>query len=361
MPDEKKYLDTLFSLCSAIHERHDVGETLHLMLDQVTDLLHVDAVATLLSEPPDEKFQYIARRGFRTNEMDRLDSSRVADFLKRATLERPFVYIPDLREEKLSDHTELIHGEGFVSYYGVAYFSKEQILGGLEVFQRAPLRLDPEAIAFLKALSAEIVLGANNTRLYHQLEQSKLELALAYDASLQGWVRALDLRDRETAGHSLRVTELSLRLARAMGISDEQLVHVRLGALLHDIGKLGISDAILYKPGRLSEEELKMLKQHPTLGYHLLSPIPFLQPALDIVYCHHERWDGSGYPRGLRDEAIPLAARIFAVVDVWDALIADHPYRRGTPKEEAIAYIKELAGVKLDPQVVEAFLKVIHD
>jgi putative nucleotidyltransferase with HDIG domain len=206
----------------------------------------------------------------------------------------------------------------------------------------------------------EAILAMNDDHLLEELQRSKQELALAYEATIEGWVRALDLRDRETEGHTRRVTELTLRLARAMGISDEQLVHIRRGALLHDIGKMGVPDAILFKPGKLTEEELKLMQRHPVLGYQLLSTIPFLQPALDIVYCHHERWDGSGYPRGLKGEEIPLSARIFAVVDVWDALVSERVFRRSSSKDEAIAYIKEIAGVKLDPQVVEAFLEVIH-
>lgn len=361
MLDETPYLNALFSLRSAIHERHDLSATFRLMLDQVADLLHVEAAAILLYKPRDGKFQYVARQGFITNELDRVDPSRVADLLKRAPRERPFVYIPDCRGEELSEFTELIQKEGFVSYYGVPFFSKGQILGGLEVFHREALRLDPAATAFLKALSAEILLAADNTRLFYQLEQSNLELEIAYEATVRGWVRALDLRDRETAGHTQRVTELTLRLARKMGVSDEQLVHILRGALLHDIGKLAISDVILHKPGPLSAEERKLFEQHPAIGYQLLSPIEFLQPALDIVYCHHERWDGSGYPRGLKGEEIPLAARIFAVVDVWDALVSDRAFRRATPTEDAISYLKDQAGAKLDPQVVEAFLEVIHD
>lgn len=196
--------------------------------------------------------------------------------------------------------------------------------------------------------------------LLEALQRSNMELALAYEATVEGWVRALEMRDRGSEGHTQRVTELTLRLAHEMRVNDEQLVHIRRGALLHDIGKLGIPDAILFKPGALSEEEWRLMRQHPVLGYNLLAPIMFLRPALDIVYCHHERWDGSGYPRGLKGEEIPLAARIFAVVDVWDALVADHPYRPGTPRDEAIAYIKEQAGEKLDPQVVTAFLKIIN-
>lgn len=200
----------------------------------------------------------------------------------------------------------------------------------------------------------------NDNPLLRDIQRSNQELVLAIEATIQGWVRALDLRDRETAGHSERVTELSLRLAQKMGIADEQMAQIRYGALLHDIGKLGLPDAVLFKPGRLTEEERKVMQQHPVLGYNLLSGISFLQPALDIVYCHHERWDGSGYPRGLKREEIPLSARIFAVVDVWDALVSERLFRRSTPKHEALDYLKEQARKTLDPQVVAAFLDLME-
>ena len=200
----------------------------------------------------------------------------------------------------------------------------------------------------------------NDNHLLDDLQRSQQELTLAYEATINAWVRALDMRDRETAGHTLRVTELTLKLAHAMGISDEELVHIRRGALLHDIGKLGISDAILFKPGILTEAEWKVMKQHPVLGYALLSPMAFFKPALDIVYCHHERWDGSGYPRGLKGEDIPLTARIFALADVWDALLADKPYRRGWHADNVILYIKDQSGKMFDPQVVTVFLKLIR-
>ena len=200
----------------------------------------------------------------------------------------------------------------------------------------------------------------NDNHLLDDLQRSQQELTLAYEATINAWVRALDMRDRETAGHTLRVTELTLKLAHAMGISDEELVHIRRGALLHDIGKLGISDAILFKPGILTEAEWKVMKQHPVLGYALLSPMAFFKPALDIVYCHHERWDGSGYPRGLKGEDIPRTARIFALADVWDALLADKPYRRGWHADNVILYIKDQSGKMFDPQVVTVFLKLIR-
>ncbi|MDZ4242162.1 MAG: HD domain-containing phosphohydrolase, partial [Candidatus Omnitrophota bacterium] len=173
------------------------------------------------------------------------------------------------------------------------------------------------------------------------------------------WAMALDLRDKETEGHSRRVTETTEQIARAMDLSEADLVHVRRGALLHDLGKLGIPDGILLKPGPLTEEEWVIMRRHPQLAFDLLSPIAYLKPALDIPYCHHEKLDGSGYPRGLSGEQIPLAARIFAVVDVWDALHSDRPYRPAMPPEKARAIIEADTGRHFDPRVVEAFFRVM--
>ena len=191
------------------------------------------------------------------------------------------------------------------------------------------------------------------------LQQVHAELAQAYEATLEGWSRALELRDKGTEGHSRRVTEMTVQLARAMGVDEDELVHIRRGALLHDIGKMGIPDGILLKPGPLTAEERKVMHNHPVYAYEMLSPITYLHPALDIPYCHHEKWDGTGYPRGLQGEQIPLAARIFAVVDVWDALCSNRPYRSGWSEQEAIAYIREQASTHFDPSVVAEFLKII--
>lgn len=190
----------------------------------------------------------------------------------------------------------------------------------------------------------------------HTLNKKLIE---AYDATLAGWSEALDFRNKETEGHSQRVTQMTLRLAHAMRLKDEELVHIRRGALLHDIGKLAIPDGILLKPGKLSEAEWVIMRQHPTYAYNWLKKIEFLHPSLDIPYCHHERWDGTGYPRGLKGEEIPLAARIFAVVDIWDALSSDRPYRKAWPQKKVRDYIASLTGTHLDPNVVQAFLELI--
>ena len=194
-----------------------------------------------------------------------------------------------------------------------------------------------------------------------EAKRTNAELFEAYETTLEGWAAALDLRDKETEGHSQRVTELTLRMAREMGFADDELVHVRRGALLHDIGKLGVPDAILLKPGKLTEDERRIMKRHPTLAYEWLAPISYLRPALDIPHCHHEKWDGSGYPRGLKGEQIPVAARLFAVVDVWDALISDRPYRQAWPREKTREHIRSLSGTHFDPHVVEVFLRMTED
>lgn len=193
------------------------------------------------------------------------------------------------------------------------------------------------------------------------LHKAHADLIASYDATIEGWVHALDLRDKETEGHSLRVTELTVSLARIAGFSAEDLLHIRRGALLHDVGKLGIPDSILLKPGKLTDEEWVIMRKHPQYAFDMLSHIDYLLPALDIPYCHHEKWDGSGYPRGLAGEAIPLPARIFAVVDVWDALRSDRPYRAGWPTEKVLTHIQEQSGSHFDPQVVAVFMRLIHD
>lgn len=192
------------------------------------------------------------------------------------------------------------------------------------------------------------------------MQQANRELVEAYDETIDGWSRALDLRDHETEGHTQRVTQMTLRLAEILGLSGDALLHIRRGAMLHDIGKMGVPDRILLKPDRLTEEETLIMHQHPTFSFNMLYPIVYLRPALDIPYCHHEKWDGSGYPRGLKREEIPLAARIFAVVDVWDALRSDRPYRPAWPREQVIEYIRSLSGIHFDPAIVPVFLQMVE-
>jgi putative two-component system response regulator len=192
----------------------------------------------------------------------------------------------------------------------------------------------------------------------HSLLRAQVSLEEAYEETLEGWVHALDLRNKEIEGHTRRVTELTLRLAGAAGMTRDELVHVRRGALLHDVGKLAVPDSILNKPGPLTDEERAMMQQHPVHAYEWLSKIEYLWPARDIPYCHHERWNGEGYPRGLRERDIPLAARCFTVVDVWDALRSERIYKESWPAQRALAYIRSLAGVEFDPVTVDLFVEI---
>ena len=209
-----------------------------------------------------------------------------------------------------------------------------------------------------RALSHEIGLALANARLYESLQRSHEELERAYDATIEGWSLALEMRDDETQGHALRVADIAVELGREMGISADGLVHLRRGALLHDIGKMVVPDAILRKPGPLTEAEWEVMRRHPENGRDFLRKVSYLEPALDVPYAHHERWDGTGYPRGLAGEEIPLAARVFAVADAFDALTSDRPYRPAWPEEAALLYLRERAGTHYDPAVVGALLRL---
>ena len=213
-------------------------------------------------------------------------------------------------------------------------------------------------ITWVTAASLERFIAAN-TKLNDTLQNSNRELQQAYETTLEGWSRALDLRDKETEGHTQRVTKLTLQIARAMELSEEELLHIRRGALLHDIGKLGVPNEILHKPGPLTDDEMQIMRQHPQFAYDLLQPIEYLRSAMNIPYYHHEKWDGTGYPRSLKGNDIPLEARIFAVIDVYDALSHDRPYRQGWSKEKVLEYIKSESGKHFDPAVVEILIKEV--
>lgn len=212
-----------------------------------------------------------------------------------------------------------------------------------------------------RTLAHQISLAITNAQLHDSLMDANRHLARAYDETLAGWALALEMRDHETRGHSDRVERLTMRLAAEMGIPREQWDHVRRGTLLHDIGKMGVPDAILQKPGPLTDDEWAIMRTHPEKALEMLGAIDFLAPALDIPYCHHERWDGTGYPRGLAGEEIPLAARIFSVVDVYDALTSDRYYRPGWPSQQALDYIREETGRQFDPRIVAVFFSLIAD
>jgi len=313
----------------------------------------------LVLNPDSNMLEYGSARGFRTRAVRKAEVRLGESYAGRVALERQLVQIPDLGNEPenplLTTH---LAGEDFVCYYGVPLITKGQVKGVLEVFNRTALAPDGEWFDFLETLAGQAAIALENSTLFESLQNSNVELSLAYDATIEGWSRALDLRDKETEGHTQRVTAMTVKLARAFGFGKSELVQVRWGALLHDIGKMGVPDGILLKPGPLTEEEWVVMKNHPTFAYEMLSPIRYLRLALDIPYSHHEKWDGSGYPHGLKGTQIPLVARIFAVVDVWDALTSDRPYRPAWTEEKVREHILASSGTHFDPQVVDLFMQI---
>jgi putative nucleotidyltransferase with HDIG domain len=355
-------LAALRSIDLAISSVFDLQVTLAIVIHEVVKQLQVDAACVLLIRPGNNRLEYLVGQGFHTPNIE-VTSLRIGEGnAGRAVIERRIIEVPNLAS---SDgkfmRAKLLAEEGFVSYYAVPLITKGEVKGVLEIFNRTRLNPNREWLDFLEALGGQTAIAIENSMLFQDLQRSNFELAMAYDATIEGWSRALDLRDRETEGHTQRVTDMTLKLARKMGFSEERLILIRRGALLHDIGKMGIPDTILHKPEELSKEEQSIMRQHPQLAYDMLEPIAYLRDALDIPYCHHEKWDGTGYPRGLAGTQIPLEARLFTIVDVWDAITTDRPYRKGWPRKKALKYIREESGKYFDPQLVEVFLEEMKD
>jgi HD-GYP domain-containing protein (c-di-GMP phosphodiesterase class II) len=287
------HIQALRNIDIAITSSLDLRVTLNIFVEQVVSQLQLDAASVLLLNPHTQMLEYGASRGFRSRALQYTHLRLGESLAGRSALERRLVYIPDLGKHEeggttLQHRAPLLATEEFVSYHAVPLISKGQVKGVLETFHRGRLAPTAEWREFLETLAGQAAIAIDNAELFNNLQRSNTELALAYDTTLEGWSHALDLRDKETEGHTQRVTELTVRLARAFGMSDAELVHVRRGALLHDIGKMGIPDSVLLKPGPLDDSEWAQMRQHPVLAHNLLSPIPYLRPALDIPYCHHE-------------------------------------------------------------------------
>ncbi|MEF9475952.1 MAG: HD domain-containing protein [Candidatus Mariimomonas ferrooxydans] len=354
-----KRLNVLHSVEKAINSSLDLRVTLDVLLNQVTTQLNIDAATVLLLNPQKQILEYVVSRGFRSNALKYTKLKLGESNAGRAAIERRIVTILNLKTNLEGfESSRLFPDENFISYFAVPLIVKEQIKGVLELFHRAPLGSDPEWLEFLETIANQAAIAIDNATLFDEIQSSNIELTQAYDSTIEGWSRALDLRDKETKGHTQRVAVKTLSLACEIGVKEEDLQHMRRGALLHDMGKMGIPDSILLKPGPLTDKERKIMKRHPEYAYEMLHPIEYLRPALDIPYYHHERWDGTGYPKGLKGKEIPIAARVFAVVDVWDALLSKRSYRSAWPKEKTLEHIKSQSATHFDPKVLEVFLKI---
>jgi GAF domain-containing protein len=355
-------LNALHTIDVAITGNSDLKDTLEVILAQVASQLRVSAVDILVLDTPSQPLTCAAAYGLLgdpTGSTLNLWGSRAG----KAILENRLICLPDPEggDRDLIFCDVLPGTQEYPYYFAVPLIAKESVQGVMELYSRTEISLDHEWLGFLDTLARQTAIALDNAFLLINLEQTNADLTQAYDTTLEGWARALELRDRDTGEHTKRLVELTLALACRMGFDEDQITHLRRGALLHDIGKMGIPDGILTKPGPLNEAEWEIMRKHPVYAYELLSGISYLKPSLDIPHLHHERWDGSGYPYGLKGEQIPLAARIFAVADVWDALSSDRPYRLAWPRPQVESYLREQSGVQFDPQVVQVFFEYLKE
>jgi HD-GYP domain-containing protein (c-di-GMP phosphodiesterase class II) len=355
-------MSALRAIDHAITSSVDLNLTLSILLTQVVKHLQIDAASILLWNDDIKKLEFTAGLGFRTSALSHTKLGLGEGYAGIAALEQRVVHKLNLSNQATDFLRSPSFGqEGFVSYYGIPLIAKGRVQGVLEIFKRSLINPNPEWLRFLEMLGGQAAIAIDNAFLFSDLQRSNNEITSAYDATIEGWSRALDLRDHDTEGHTQRVVRLTIRLAKQLQIPSTNLIHLRRGAALHDIGKMGIPDHILHKPGPLTAEEWNIMRRHPKYAYELLSPINYLRPAMDIPCYHHERWNGSGYPSGLKKEEIPLPARLFAVVDVFDALVSDRPYRPAWSKQAALDYIQEGADDLFDPSVVPEFLKLVKE
>ena len=357
-----KELSTLLKVSSSLASTLDLTEILQIAIESVIELLGLGTGAIYTLE--NETLYLGATTPPLSPQMpEDLLHSNLEDHphIKNAVLTKSPVYLRDGRTELLSPAEQIVvNSRHLISILYFPLLLKEDVLGVFIVGTTNETRqFTNEEIDLCHILAYEVSLAIANAQLYKKTQQAVIELAHAYDATLEGWSRVLDMRDHATDEHTQRVTRLTIALAEKMGIPESEMRHVRRGALLHDIGKMAIPDSILQKPDRLSDTEMAIMRTHPEKAHEILSHIDYLRPAIDIPYCHHEKWDGTGYPRNLKGEEIPLSARLFAVVDVFDALTSDRPYRKAWEKEKVLTYIQEQSGKHFFPDAVEAFVALL--
>ncbi len=362
MKRQMQQLSVLRSIDLAIASGLDLNLLLSMLLDRIMVLMRADAAGVLLLNPRTNLLEFASGKGFRSTTFPYARLKLGEEYAGRVALERSPLYVPHLQTDQTEfARSALFRQESFVTYWGVPLIAKGRVLGVLELFHRFLFTPDAELQNFVVTAAGQAAIAVENARMFSQLQRSSIELGLAYDAAIEGLSRALDLRDKETREHTTRVADLTVNLATRLGVEQSALVHIHRGAVLHDIGKLAIPDQILFKPGPLAREEWEIMRRHPDLAVELLSPVSYLEPALEIPHWHHEKWDGTGYPDGLDREDIPLAARLFALADVYDALLSERPYRSAWPREEAVHYMESEAGRHFDPRLLPEFLDLVKE
>jgi putative nucleotidyltransferase with HDIG domain len=357
LKQQMQQLSVLRSIDLAIASGLDLSLLLTMLLDQVVELMKVDAAAILLQNPKTNLLEFTAGKGFRSTSLQYTHLHIGEGCAGRVALERKMLNVPNLNENQMDfGRSPLFKMESFVAYYGVPLIAKGRVLGVLEMFHRSRLHPDSDWLNFLNMVAGQAAIAIDNAVMFRELQRSNAELSLAYDATMEGLMRALDLRDKGTEEHTRRVSDITIEMAVRLGVGHADIIQMRRGAVLHDIGKMAIPDRILFKPGPLTEDEWKIMRRHPGIGVDLLASVSYLAPALDIPHWHHEKWDGTGYPDKLHGDEIPFAARLFALVDVYDALTSNRPYRGAWSKKETLEYIESQAGQHFDPALVPEFV-----
>jgi putative nucleotidyltransferase with HDIG domain len=351
-------LKALREVDQAISADFDIKTVSEVICQQI--ILHLEADAAEISLI--NRIGQLESLAFDGTAIDLLSRAKINEnsrLVKFAMRKHRTVEMNDISQCTGIGEVHFMDGQKIHTYFAIPLIIERQSYGVLEVFHRFPVDSSKEWLNFLEMLAGQAVIAVQHDMLLGNLERSNRELSRAYDTTLEGWANTLEMRDHETRGHSQRVTALTLALAKKLGVPEALLPHIRRGALLHDVGKMAIPDSTLLKSGKLNEDEWDVMKMHPIYAYNLLRSIEFLQPALSIPRYHHEKWDGTGYPDGLKGEDIPLEARIFAVVDVWDALLCERTYKRPWGKLEALDYIRQQAGHHFDPRIVAAFEEIV--
>lgn len=356
-----KRVDTFLHLESEITHGDDLNKLLDVVIDEMITQLSMDAVAVLRFDGKRQELVYSTGRGFTTNALRHTRLKIGEGNAGKAARDKQILFLKGsgLNKTEFLRSPEFI-SEGFASYHAVPLYFEDRLLGVIELFSRSEFSPDADWYNFLQALADQTAIALENFQLFFGLKQDNLELARAYDETIEGWVHCMDIRGHEVEGHTRRVTETALSLAALVGVPENEMVHYRRGSLLHDIGNTGVPDRILLKPDALTEEEMLIVRQHPVFAREMLYPITYLRPAMDIPCYHHEYWDGSGYPNGMKGEEIPLAARIFAIADVWDALRSNRLHRPAWPKDQAAKYLHSMTGVQFDPNLMPNFWKIIE-
>ncbi len=358
LDSHKRQVKALVGVGSVINSSLGLERVLEEVMDGLIALMGAERGFLMLREPGGELKVRIAR-GIAREDINKDAFAISKTIVKRVAETGEAILTTNAQEDPRFVEQVSVAAYHLLSILCAPLKIKDELIGVIYVDNRAHTGIfRNDDLGMISAFANQAAVAIDNAQLFDDLQESNAELEIAYQATLEGWVRALDLRDKETEGHTKRVTALTQRLAQAMHVGEDALVHITRGALLHDIGKMAIPDGILLKPGSLTDEERELVQQHPIFAFEMLKPIKFLHPALDIPYCHHEKWDGSGYPRGLKGEEIPFAARIFSIVDVWDALVSDRPYRKGIKPVEVKKTIREQSGIHFDPHVVDVFMKM---